>query len=264
MASPPYDTLEAVANTARVRLNDAIQSIGGDIFQDTAQFALTAVNTAWRRLQEMLADYGLAALNREIIFSAVPAAGVADQSSQVSINWAGYFNGTTLANPIFPGDLITPLGLEERVNGNAANFWPMDRVYNGLPTAPKTTLNKLWEWRQETIYMPGATGLTDIRLRYAGYLIDFVAAGTAAWSTQPVPIMRSLNPFSWLIASEIARARGDLDAGAFDQNAQVSAEQIFNREYLRPRSLFKGSELGKMTDPNTPTKGATGPRGKVA
>jgi hypothetical protein len=48
----PYDSLENVLNTARVRLNDAIQQLGGDIMKDSQPFTQQMANSAWRRLQE--------------------------------------------------------------------------------------------------------------------------------------------------------------------------------------------------------------------
>lgn len=329
MPTAPYDMLSAVVNTARVRLNDAIASISGDILTDNAAFTGAAINAAWRRLQELLANYGLPIFNREVIYASVPLITSADLGVRVWFNWVNYWDGTGLqAAPVFPQDMICPLELFERAHAGGTNYIPMDQVYSGLPTAPKLTLNKLWEWRQETIYMPGATVITDLMMRYQGFLADLnvglqtslsggmtaisgsasvvsganIANGyyiqidteymlvTAGGGTGtltvtrgqlgttgaihaiganvyvspvgiPVPIMRCLNPFAWLICSEMAKARGDLDAGAFDQQAFQAAEFIYNRDTRQPRSLYKGSELGKMTDQHTPTKGPAGPRG---
>ena len=264
MPSPtaPYDMLEAVLNTARVRVNDAIVAIGGDVVKDTSVFTLTLVNAAWRRLQELLANYGLPALNREVALASVPICASADQGVRVWFDWTGYWDGTVLqAAPVFPQDMIGPLLLSERAHGSTGNYNEMDEVLNGLPTVPKRALNKIWEWRQEKIYMPGATAVTDMLLRYAGFLPDFVDPGTTLFTLQPVQIMRCLSPFAWFICSEVAHPRGDLDAGAFDQKAITEAEQIYNRDSLQDRALYKPSELGKMPDRFTPQKGMAGPRG---
>lgn len=250
-------------NTARVRLNDAIQSISGDILTDTAAFALTSINAAWRRLQEYAADLGVAALNRETIFTGVIATTLSDVGSQAWINWVGYFNGGGFqAAPVFPQDMIMPLELQERITGSAVNYTPMDRLFNGIPTVPKQTLNRVWEWRQESIYFPGATGSTDIRMRYAGFLPDFVAPGTLPFASQNVQLMRTLNPFAWFICSEVAKARGDLDAGAFDQSAFTAMDMVFKREYRQEKNLYNAAELGKMPDQYSATGGPAGPRGQ--
>ncbi len=263
MPVAPYDLVQDVLNTARVRLNDAIQSIGGDILTDLAPFTQTAVNAAWRRLQELLVNLGFARLKVETIFTLVSAVGSADVGSQVWIGWTGYFNGLALSGtPALPQDLIAPLDLWERQSGSGASYAPMDQLLNGLPTVPKQSLNRIWEWRQEAIYMPGALSPTDIRLRYAAFLPDFVDVGLVFWYQQPVPIMRSLNSLAWFICSEIAKARGDLDAGGFDQQAVAAAQLIWNRDPMQGKSITKRSEYGKMPDRYTPAMGPAGPRGQ--
>jgi hypothetical protein len=260
----PLDTVESVLINARVRLNDAIASINGDILTDAQPFTPTVVNNAWRRLQEYLANRGFSTLDREIILSNIPACVPGDQGIRVYLNWAGYFDGLNNHGAIvFPPDMICPRRLGERISGSAANFTPIDQVFDGLPTAPRTNLNRLWEWRQESIYMPGAQGSTDILLQYAGFFADFTYGGgpPAVWAPLTVPMMRCQSAFSWFICGEAARPRGDLDAGYFDEQGQIAAEYIWNRDYREPRSLYKGAELGKMTDVRTPTLGPTEPRG---
>lgn len=265
MPTAPYDTVEAVLQTARVRLNDAIVAISGDVLTDTAAFSQTLVNAAWRRFQDLLANYGVAALNREAKLQNVPAWAAVDQGEFVWFDWTGYWDGAVQQPaPVFPQDMITPLDLFERPHGTTG-YTPMDQVMNGLPTVPRDSLNRLWEWRNEQIWMPGATAATDIRMRYAGYLADFAEVTgppVVHWYQQPVPIMRALNPLAWFICAEAARARGDLDAGSFESQAIQATEQIFSRDVRQGKSLYKRSELGKMTDATTPTMGPAGPRGK--
>lgn len=262
--NPPYDTVEMVLQSARVRLNDAIQSINGDILTDTAAFTPQVINNAWRRLQEYLVDRGFSKFNEEIVFTAVQAWASSDPGVFVSFNWAQYSDGVNAwPGPVFPQDMISPLELYERVNGSNGIFLPMDQIFNGLPTANPGTgptardpLNRLWEYRNETIFMPGATGLTDLRMRYAAYAPDFAYNGN--WNT-PVPIMRSLNAFAWYICGEMARPRADMDAGQFDTYAMDASEQIWNRDYREGKRLFQRAELGKMTDTRSRLGGANSP-----
>lgn len=261
-SNAPYDTLEDVLNTGRVRLNDAIQSIGGDILTDNAVFTLTFVTASWRRLQQFLANLGVSVFNREFKWFSVPSATQTDYGTQVYFNWDNYFDGTALQTaPVLPSDLIAPLLMWERVHGSTGLYSPMDQVYNGLPTQSQGTLNRLWEWRDNAIYMPGATNLTDIRMRYSGFLADFVDAATTAFTDQFVPIVNCLSPFAWFLCSEVAKSRGDMDAGQFDALAISEARMIFDRDVQQGKSLYKKSELGKMVDFNTPLSGPPGPRG---
>lgn len=256
MPTAPYDLVEAVLQAARVRLNDAIKSLGGDVLTDTAVFTQTIVNAAYRRLQDYLVELGFAALKKEALFLSVPASTSTDLGSQVYLAFTGYFDGTTLqTSPALPQDMISPLLLWERVHGTNAVYTPVDQLTNGLPTIPKDTLNRTWEWREEQIYLPGASGTTDIRLRYAAYLPDFIANSpltATPWYQQPVPIMRAYNALAWGICSETAKARGDVDAGYFDQMAQQAAQAMFQRDTAQPKTLFKQAEAAKMADKYTP------------
>ena len=300
--TPPLDNLETAVNVARVRLMDAIQAIGGDIVTDTAVFTLTAINAAWRRLQELLVNFGCPWLTLETILSSVPLVTSADAGIFVWFNWANYWDGTgNQAAPVLPQDLIAPIRLWERAHGTTA-FFPMDKLLDGLPAVPKLTYNKSWEWRNGAIYMPGSSQVMDLRLRYAAFFADFLAstavgvvntsstgnavtwvsgtnftgklagdtifvngvayviqtvtsttalvmtlnpgnqAGVAwgnpvAFSSQLIPIVRSLNAFAWFICAEVAKPRGDLDAGDFEQKGQLAARYIIELDPMEQHSV---------------------------
>jgi hypothetical protein len=239
------DSLEYAVNLARVRLNDAIQSIGGDIVTDTAAFTLTAINGAWRQLQEVLVNFKYSWFQPETILSALPIVTELDPASQVYVNWSGYFDGTNLqARPVLPPDMIAPLRCWERASVYGANgsFFDMDRLDNGLPAIPKIARNKTWEWRNGALYLPGATQFTDLRLRYAGLAPDFVPSTTTAFSLQLIPIVRSANAFAWFIAGEVAKARGDLDAGDFEQKGQIAAKYLFDLDPTQAKAIGREAE----------------------
>src|SRR6185437_12059934 len=104
MATAPYDSLEAVLNAARVRLNDAYQTpsgapagqIGGEVLGDTQVFTLPTINAAWRRLQEFLIEKEFDRLQDETILLSVTATATADPGILCYIDWTGYFDGVTL------------------------------------------------------------------------------------------------------------------------------------------------------------------------
>lgn len=245
-------------NASRTRLNDALQSIGGEVLTDNAVFSQTIVNSAYRRLQDALADYGFSRLKQEAFFPNVAATLNLDPGSQVAFNWISYFNGAVQTSPVLPQDMASPLKLWERRTSSGGIYYPMDQVLNGMPSAPKQNLNRVWEWREEVIFLPGATVATDIRMRYEAYLTDFMDNAPLAatpWYNQKVPIMRALNPLSWLICSETAKARGDLDGNYFDSMATMSIRQVWDRDPAQARSIDKPSEYGKMQVPSTPPDG---------
>ena len=53
----PYPVLDDVLNlAARVRVNDAIQLIGGDTLTDSQPFTQVMTNAAWLKLQQFLGN----------------------------------------------------------------------------------------------------------------------------------------------------------------------------------------------------------------
>lgn len=231
----PYDTLEVVVTAARVRLNDSIASAGGEILTDSAVFAIQTINSAWRRLQEFLAESNAARLVNEAIILGLPVNLSADPGGNAQLNWSGYAPKGAV-NPAFvlPADMIFPLRLWERVNGSALPFTDMEYVVDGMQNQPAQARNYNWEWREDSIFMPGSTVVMDLKIRYAAFLPDFLPNGTgpgqALFSTQTVPIIRSLDAFAWYIASEMANARGDLDGTSLDAKAEAAAKKLADRD----------------------------------
>ncbi len=252
MPVAPLDTLESAVNMARVRVLDAGNGVDGGILRDGDPATLVAINAAWRRLQELLVDFGFSWFEPETVLVAVPAVASSDPASQVTILWTGFWDGASLTGaPVLPQDLIAPLLLWERKTGVGASFYPMDKLTSGLPGVPKKPFSNSWEWRNGAIYMPGATQSTDIRIRYAGASPDFAPATTTPFSAQPIPIVRAANALAWFICSEFAKPRGDMDAGDFDIKGQLAAQYIFNLDPTKARP----AENEKVPIPPQATKG---------
>jgi hypothetical protein len=106
----------------------------------------------------------------------------------------------------------------------------MANMLDGLPSCTKSTYNRMWEWRQDAIFIPGSTQVMDLRLRYAAFLPDIITSGEVQWYNQPIPIMRCLDPLADYLCYEIAGARGDQNAEAFKSKAEEETKQVFNRD----------------------------------
>jgi hypothetical protein len=253
----PYDSVYNVVSSAKTRLNDQLNTtvpVSGKILVNTQAFSQQTVNTAWRKFQEFLANLGYVALVDEILIENVPPTTDLDPASQVYINWFGYFDGTTLQTaPVLPQSLITPLRVMERQTGTQASLIPMENIFDGLPTWGKGPRNRLWEWRQNAIYMPGATFAMDLRIRFISYLPDFadtLSSPAVPWFQQPVPIMRCQDALSWFIAAELASARGDLNIDAKDlwARGEAAAKLIMNRDArMKQRgNIRRASRSGRL------------------
>lgn len=251
----PFDTLETVLNTARVRMNDAIQSLGGDVLRDDQPFTQQMANTAWRRLQEYIANLGYTVLTDEIIITGLPQVDSIDPGTQTALDWTGYQNaqGGIDVDFALPQNFMAPLKVWERITGQNAYFRPLGNVMDGLPSTPKMGYNGIFEWRGNKVWMPGSQNSMDLRFRFIAFFNDFVTQGDVLWNQQPVPIMRCLDALSFYICSEAANPRGDLDGAQFDTKAQAAAKLIFNRDVRlktrtnvrrRPRSGGSGHGSG--------------------
>lgn len=245
VTAPQYDTVNTVLNAARVRLNDAIESIGGDILTNTAAFTQTLVTIAWRKLQEYLANKGYAQLIGDEILVGCPVVGSVDPAAKTWVDWTYYFDGTNYwqppYGPVLPPNFISPLKIWERPTGqNAAFGEPMELWIDGLPSVQKVGWNHIWEWRNDKLYMPGSIYSMDLRLRYVSYLPDFITTAETAWYNQPCPITRCLDSFAYYICAEMSAARGDTDAANFKGLAEEAAGIIFNRDIkMRQRTNIR-------------------------
>ncbi len=237
-----YDVVTQTLNVARVRLN-AVNKAAADLINVQSPWTQTYTNQAFRRLQEYLANKGTVRVTDEIIVTNLVARTSLDPADQAYIDWNGYWNGTVLdPTVVLPQNLILPWKLAERQTGVDALFIDMAQILNGLPSIwVQQPLNRIWEWRSDRIYMPGANGPTDLRIRYHKYLDDFIETNVGSpsvltpWYLQEVPIPRCTDAFSLFICAEVAAARPDLGLNAvtFQTAANDAADLIYNRDVRR-------------------------------
>ena len=234
MPTSPYDSLELVVNLARMRLNDMIQSAGGDVVTDSQPFIIHAINAAWRKMQERLAKLGFLRFKNEVFLSGLPPVQLFGLTASAAyyIDWTGVWDGASLTPYVaLPQDLIAPEDLWEKWHfPSTYGYTKMDFLPDGIPPMPKDSINRVWTWRNERIYMPGSLTQEDFWLRYWSYAPDFVAASTTAFSAQPVPIARCADAFSAYLCAEIAGARGDLDAKGFTAAGEAACLVLVARE----------------------------------
>ena len=240
ITNAPDDTVEQALNLARTRVNDAIVSVGGEVITDALPATVVIVNGAWRRLQSALMSLGAPRLKNEKILYGLPVVSfyapltAPDPGATFWINWSQCFDGANYWTPpsvaVLPADLIVPLKLWERPSGGNTPtgklFMEMDEYRNGLPRIGKQYRNWYWEWKDDTLTLPGATLKTDILIRYAEFIPDFTDVDGVPWHQALVPIPRAQNAFALYIASEIAGARGDVDRAQFDTDALAATMEL--------------------------------------
>jgi len=223
-------------------------------------------NGGYRRFQKYLANLGYRTMIADnVIVANLPANSNADPTVQSWLSWNGFFNGTSFTStPILPVDFYAPLRIQERVNGSNAFFTPMTVALQGLRNLfARSVLNGQWEWRANALYMPGATGATDLQLRYTRRLADLpdpnYPVSNAPWYSQIVPIPNCLSPLAWFVAYEVLLLRANPDtadaATVALKNAEDETDQIFNdqaRADQRPKQVNEGpARAGDRGGPGT-------------
>lgn len=244
----PFDTWESVLELARTRLNDAIQSLGGDILTDNAVFTQTMVTGAWRKMQTFLAQMGHSAFKNRAVLYNFPVYAATDPSAQTALSWMYYFDGVSFWYPpsvgLLPPDLILPLKIWERMSATGSNnampfpSEPMSQALDGLPNRRPQSWNECWEWRNNTLYLPGSLYAMDLQIEYASFLPDPATVNSVPWystatpyaANQLVPLMRCLSPLSLYLAAECSVGRADLDTATFKTEAEDETKQLFNLE----------------------------------
>lgn len=225
-----YDPLNSILTAAAARLNDRVdtlQPVSGSLLGSGNPFTQQMVNTSWRKLCEFLANIGFTALKQETLITTFPVSASLDPASTSWIDWINCFDGANIYSvPILPSDLIIPLKMWERPNGQNAQFPrdPMELCFDGLPGGQKMAWNGCWEWRSNRIYFPGALQVLDFRILYQRYLGDFVDSGNVQWFQQLVPLQRCQDAFSLYICSEFRPGGGWLE------KAESAARLLCNRE----------------------------------
>jgi hypothetical protein len=230
---PAYDNLESVVQASRMMLNDMIAAAGGEVLTDDQPFTLTAVNNAWRAMQEFLAKLGFLRFKNDVYLAELPAVAIPDPTVKPFLDWSGYNNGTSLTDAIvLPQDFIAPIELKERISGfSLTPFTEMDFIRSGrLPQVVQGPWNRIWTWRNEQILLPGATSILDMWMHYHSFAVDFVDAATTPFASQIVPIMRCQDSFSAYLAAEISGPRGDADTKSLIANGEDAARILVGRE----------------------------------
>jgi hypothetical protein len=267
MSSPtfslgPYPSLQDIMNLSRSIVNDAQAGATGEVGEgqilvdnpNISGFTLPFLNSAIRELYRELRNIGAAVLIRDnVIIEGLtpinsPRYGLAqpDPAVQVFLSFGGYFDGVNINPNIFlPSDMISPERLWERSTGTTNLFRDMVQPEFGLPSCLQGPCLGLWEWREEKIWMVGATGKRDLRLRYYCALPQFFS-NTMDFSSTYVPVIDCIDAVSYKLAVKYSMMLGspnlkDMQAEAKEQMFQLKQEHVRRAQSVDYHRIpFKG------------------------
>lgn len=241
-------------NFVRVVMADYVPnsgSLAGDIISDSQPYTLTMLNIAWRKLQRRLARSGHPRLTREVNITGLPAVATLDPTVFASLSWTGYYDGTTTSTDyLLPQDLIMPLRLYERQNGfTLSRENPMNPVPDGLPSWQKGSNLKVWEWREDQLWLIGSILATDLRISYAAYLADIAVGQGETFLTVQVPILRAAEPLAYYTAEAFIEPRGGSEsASVFAAKGDKAADDMCDQSAKQQqRAVYRRKPYGSSS-----------------
>jgi hypothetical protein len=215
LSTTAYDQTETALNLTRALINDA----AGSVFNDATLMPL--LNSAYRALQRELAESGVSVLVSQV---------------DLDLSLSNGLTSTELSDtstPQLPTDLMVPHQLWEQQSGSCNLFVSMEKIVGGLPNLQPGSFLRMWEWREDTIQLLGATSEVTARLRYEKVLPQLVLG------TDPILIRAASDALAYATAAVAARARGARALAADMQTTAMEATEKLIERYIRPEQ-FKG------------------------
>ena len=256
----PYPLVNDALNLARTRINDAIQSIGGEMLTNVQPYSQVMVNAAWLRFQKFMAGLGYSRARKRVVLTGLPIVNSQDPASECTLNWSYFFDGVSFwvppNTPVLPQDLLCPLEVRERQSStqfSASGYQPVltagSRGFSRMqlvaigenPNWRKRPWNGCWDWRNDEIVIPGSTSPMDFEIYYSASLQQFNTVGQIPWWQQPIPIVQGESALAFWICYEFSLGRGDMDSASWLTQAQQDARELVNSTEVPLRQRFNVS-----------------------
>lgn len=238
--SSAYVTVETVTTLIRAIANDMIYSSAGEILTDTANFMLPLLNDALEWFENEVNNRGVETFEKETVLTPITPIGVNDPGTQVNVSDTGYFNGVGMSIvPQVPPDLLVPTFMWERQTGSTELWVEMEERPDGLPSVVQSLRLRLWEWRQDALYMPGATQTNDLRLRYTGSHAPFVSVNDTLY------FRGATGALAYYMVSSYMGSKDPQAASAAEARARERVTQICTRSsHMKQREAVTRRSYG--------------------
>jgi len=245
-----YPSLQSIADLFRSSINDSFAGATntpgeGLVMTNDNPDLLTFMASGISDMYSDLRNVGDPALLLDnYILLGIPALAQQDSTVQVSLSYAGYFNGFTWSDLWkLPISCQTVERIWERWSSTSpiGTFVPMTPAPFGLTPCAQGDRMGQWEMRQNAIWMPGAMLPVDLRLRCRITFPEVLDPTNVDFTTAYVPILgcknavvaKMLGSYAVRFAPElipVAEARED--KFMFKLKLEVN-RQMQNTEYQR-------------------------------
>jgi hypothetical protein len=229
-------------NFARILVNDVQGGITGQDLADDRPYTWPLLNFCYAKLANWLEDSNVESCtySEAIIGPLTPAPTAAsDVNTQVRLGFDGYWDGgqdVTNAQFKLPDDCVMPLELWERQASSNGPFLPMKQVLGGLPPRAGLWNFRLWEFRQNAIYMPGAIQSNLLRIRYIPALALLIQPAPGEAYPQ-IPLARAGEALAYMVAAEFAEIRNAASAPLLRKKADEQLEILSNKSAKRENEV---------------------------
>ncbi len=229
VTTSPYPSAEEILQATRVLINDAAISIDGDVLNDDQPYVFPMLEEVYEDFQDTLIAAGVNTYNKYGFINAVPKIGSPDPTIQIQIDYVGTYDGVNNHNlPVLPVDMLEPLEFWERQTitpGVNANPWiPMGQASDSIGTCAQQSRFCLWDWENDTLYLPGATQVNDLKTKYLAY------APQITGPTSQLLVARCKPAVAAMLAEAICVSRGGLESAAvFKAKAEEKIQNIISR-----------------------------------
>lgn len=188
----------------------------GDVYSDTVLMPL--VNSAYRKVQRKLLDAGSPTMTAFTTYTALAV----DTET---------LSDTT--DPQLPDDFLAPRMLWEKPTGTVDINYRILAAVDNIESTPQLGFNYQYSWSGEAIYLPGATQVLDLKMRYFRSLAS-VSDGSAQ-----ILIRGSADALAYYTAALASNSRSSPQAATFqalaDQHILELCDMQAHSGQYRPR-----------------------------
>jgi hypothetical protein len=243
--SQVFYTATDILDFARILVNDAQQGISGQDLSDDRPYTWPLLNLCYGRLANWLEDNNVeSAMYAEAVITLPATATYTDPSAQSRLGYDGFVDaaGNFYERPTLPPDILQPLQMWQRTNGQSVPFQEMRQQLGGLGNAwnygwsggTYGSIYGPWEFRQNSIYMLGGAYVsTDIRLRYVPSVVELTKPTPEHPDSPIIWFAKAGEALAYMVAAEFAEIRNAPNAATLRAKANQELEIIANRSAKR-------------------------------
>lgn len=226
----PYDTAEAILNTARAISSDACTAngISGDILADDQPYIFPILAKCYRDLQDDLISASVETFSKYGFIKGVTPTQATNPRENVTISFLGYFNGQSVVpNITLPPDMIKPLELWESYQGEQ-RWNPMKPVADSISSRATQIRFNVWDFQNDILILPGSSQTNDLKLKYLCYAPDLTGPASVCY------VLHAQTALANMVIAAVSKMLGGLEmAAVFDKDAQTAIDKITNRTARR-------------------------------